>query len=147
MVTITSGFFILMFRRLTRSTRADTLFPYTALFRSSEYQAMAERVLRLIGAGDIYQANLTFHGHVATDGDPLALYAKLRGAAGEGWGAVVHTAERWILSASPELFFTVVAGRITPRPVKDPPTGARAAARERPGADALGKHATDRAQK
>src|SRR3546814_15023999 len=88
MVTITSGFFILMFRRLTRSTRADTLFPYTALFRSSEYQAMAERVLRLIGAGDIYQANLTFHGHVATEGDPLALYAKLRGAAGAGWGAV-----------------------------------------------------------
>src|SRR3546814_7203790 len=54
----------------------------------SEYQAMAERVLRLIGAGDIYQANLTFHGHVATEGDPLALYAKLRGAAGAGWGAV-----------------------------------------------------------
>src|SRR3546814_13444057 len=57
----------------------------------SEYQAMAERVLRLIGAGDIYLANLTFHGHVATEGDPLALYAKLRGAAGAGWGAVVHT--------------------------------------------------------
>src|SRR3546814_4950421 len=95
MVTITSGFFILMFRRLTRSTRADTLFPYTALFRSSEYQAMAERVLRLIGAGDIYQANLTFHGHVATEGDPLALYAKLRGAAGAGWGArsEEHTSE------------------------------------------------------
>src|SRR3546814_5186335 len=79
---------------------------------------MAERVLRLIGAGDIYQANLTFHGHVATEGDPLALYAKLRGAAGAGWGAVVHTGERWILSASPELFFTVGDGRITTRPMK-----------------------------
>src|SRR3546814_13801258 len=53
----------------------------------SEYQAMAERVLRLIGAGDIYQANLTFPGHVAPEGDPLALYAKLRGAAGAGWRA------------------------------------------------------------
>src|SRR3546814_8734778 len=49
---------------------------------------MAGRVRRLIGAWNIDQANITFPGHVATEGDPLALYAKLRGAAGAGWGAV-----------------------------------------------------------
>src|SRR3546814_13450543 len=97
---------------------------------------MAERVLRLIGAGDIYQANLTFHGHVATEGDPLALYAKLRGAAGAGWGAVVHTGERWILSASPELFFPVGDGRITTRPMKGTATLDRDADRARAGAAA-----------
>src|SRR3546814_1216152 len=33
---ITHGFFFLMIRRPPRSTRTDTLFPYTTLFRSSK---------------------------------------------------------------------------------------------------------------
>src|SRR3546814_3612844 len=32
-----------MIRRPPRSTRTDTLFPYTTLFRSSAYQRMAQR--------------------------------------------------------------------------------------------------------
>src|SRR3546814_16787991 len=107
---------------------------------------MAERVLRLIGAGDIYQANLTFHGHVATEGDPLALYAKLRGAAGAGWGAVVHTGERWILSASPALFFPVGDGRITTRPMKGTATPADHPDRDRARPDARRNDAYDRAE-
>src|SRR3546814_10282956 len=35
MIYITSSFFLLMIRRPPRSTRTDTLFPYTTLFRSS----------------------------------------------------------------------------------------------------------------
>src|SRR3546814_19468587 len=42
-----SVFFFLMIRRPPRSTRTDTLFPYTTLFRSG---LKAERVL-LVGAG------------------------------------------------------------------------------------------------
>src|SRR3546814_6402269 len=34
------SFFFLMIRRPPRSTRTDTLFPYTTLFRSSTYYAM-----------------------------------------------------------------------------------------------------------
>src|SRR3546814_9034665 len=34
----TSSFFFLMIRRPPRSTRTDTLFPYTTLFRSSSYR-------------------------------------------------------------------------------------------------------------
>lgn len=99
----------------------------------AEYQAMADRVQALIAAGDIYQANLTFSASVRTHGDPLAVYARLRATSQAGWGGIVHTGRQWILSASPELFFTIADRRITARPMKgtarrgsDPQSDARA---------------------
>src|SRR3546814_15655120 len=41
--------FFLMMRRLPRSTRNDTLFPYTTLFRSVGHLAVAEIRLAVIG--------------------------------------------------------------------------------------------------
>src|SRR3546814_17298633 len=38
------GFFFLMIRRPPRSTRTDTLFPYTTLFRSAAGRVLAEDV-------------------------------------------------------------------------------------------------------
>ena len=69
-------------------------------------------------AGDIYQANLTFSAEVATAGHPLALYSAIRQRARAGWGGVVFTGEHWLLSFSPELFFTLDGGRATARPMK-----------------------------
>src|SRR3546814_19730118 len=37
--------FFFMIRRPPRSTRTDTLFPYTTLFRSHEHQAVAQKVM------------------------------------------------------------------------------------------------------
>jgi para-aminobenzoate synthetase/4-amino-4-deoxychorismate lyase len=82
------------------------------------YAAAIERTLALIAAGDIYQANVTFAATVATAGDPLALYARLRRAAGGPWGGIVHTGSRWLLSFSPELFFQLEGRHITVRPMK-----------------------------
>src|SRR3546814_16467044 len=45
-----SFFFFLMIRRPPRSTRTDTLFPYTTLFRSAELYGESDR-RRRIGAG------------------------------------------------------------------------------------------------
>src|SRR3546814_19842560 len=48
------SFFLLMIRRPPRSTRTDTLFPYTTLFRSHRADVGVLRLLRLcdrIGAG------------------------------------------------------------------------------------------------
>src|SRR3546814_7207950 len=42
-----------MIRRPPRSTRTDTLFPYTTLFRSNDGFRIAEEDLRLRGAGEI----------------------------------------------------------------------------------------------
>ncbi len=58
-----------------------------------------------ITAGDIYQANLTFPLAGSWRGDPLALYAAIRPAAGAGYGGVIFDGSHWLLSFSPELFF------------------------------------------
>ena len=55
---------------------------------------------------------------MATAGHPLALYAAIRPRARAGWGGIVFTGRHWLLSFSPELFFTVVGGRATARPMK-----------------------------
>jgi para-aminobenzoate synthetase/4-amino-4-deoxychorismate lyase len=88
------------------------------LISRAEYESALAAVKTHIEAGDIYQANLTFAAEVKTLGNPLALYAALRARAGAGHGGIVFTGAHWLLSLSPELFFTLEAGRITTRPMK-----------------------------
>ncbi|MDB5689066.1 MAG: para-aminobenzoate synthase, component [Sphingomonas bacterium] len=87
------------------------------LITRAAYDRAIDEVKAYIAAGDIYQANLTFRAHVPVCGDPLAFYARLRGSAA-GWGGVVFTGEHWLLSASPELFYTREGDRLTARPMK-----------------------------
>ena len=82
------------------------------------YDARLSRVLDLIAAGDIYQANLTFAATVPFVGDPLALYARLRRQAKAGYGALIDTGETRFLSLSPELFFALDGDTLTCRPMK-----------------------------
>ena len=88
------------------------------LISRAEYETALAAVKTHIEAGDIYQANLTFAASVATAGHPLALYAALRTQARAGHGGIIFTGSHWILSLSPELFFTMDGGRITARPMK-----------------------------
>src|SRR3546814_7258612 len=46
MIWLFFSFFFLMIRRPPRSTRTDTLFPYTTLFRSLEADRLQERVVQ-----------------------------------------------------------------------------------------------------
>lgn len=98
------------------------------------YDDAIERVLAAIRAGDIYQANVTFQAQVAVAGHPLALYAALRARARAGYGGVVWTGTHWLLSASPELFFSLREGRIVARPMKG-----TARRRTRADADAMAR--------
>ncbi len=91
--------------------------PRPLVEREAHESAVAE-ALEYILAGDIYQANLTFQARVETAGHPLALYAAIRPRAKAGWGGIVFTGEHWLLSFSPELFYTLEAGRVTARPMK-----------------------------
>ena len=77
-----------------------------------------DRVKDYIAAGDIYQANLTFRANVSVAGDPLALYARIRGTAAAGWGGIVHDGRRTMLSFSPEMFFRLEGGKLEARPMK-----------------------------
>jgi para-aminobenzoate synthetase/4-amino-4-deoxychorismate lyase len=88
------------------------------LVEREAHEAAVGQALEHILAGDIYQANLTFPAEVATAGHPLALYAAIRPRARAGWGGVVFTGGHWLLSFSPELFFTLESGRVTARPMK-----------------------------
>nr|WP_295664214.1 aminodeoxychorismate synthase component I [Polymorphobacter sp.] len=95
--------------------RIGTLAPTIA---EADYAAMLGEAAALIAAGDIYQANLTFAARVAVAGHPLAIYRRLRAAAAAPYAALVHTGSAWLLSLSPELFFTLDGGRLTARPMK-----------------------------
>ncbi|MDT9599429.1 aminodeoxychorismate synthase component I [Sphingosinicella rhizophila] len=82
------------------------------------YEAAVAIAKGHIESGDIYQANLTFPADVETAGEPMAVYATLRARAQGGHGGLLFTGEHWLLSFSPELFFTLVHGRLTARPMK-----------------------------
>jgi para-aminobenzoate synthetase / 4-amino-4-deoxychorismate lyase len=112
----------------------------------AEYDAALAQVLGFIAAGDIYQANYSFRAAVRIMGDPLALYARLRASGGGGWGGIVHDGHDWLLSVSPELFFTSDPERITTRPMKGTRPRGHDAAEDEALAAALASDPKDRAE-
>lgn len=100
----------------------------------SGYEKAFEKAQQFIAAGDIYQTNLTFGCDVKLAGDPLAIYARLRSSSLAGYGGVIWTGAHWLLSLSPELFFSLADGEITARPMKG-----TAMRREDPQADAAAR--------
>ena len=80
-------------------------------------QAFAH-IAEAIRAGDIYQANFTFPLVGGWAGDPLALYAALRGAGGGAHGGVVFDGSHWLLSLSPELFIEAQGRDLRAKPMK-----------------------------
>jgi len=85
---------------------------------AGDYSRRFTRIQEAIARGDIYQANLTFPLSGPYRGDPMSIYAALRRPALAGHGAVVHDGEQWLLSFSPELFFTLQEGLVRTRPMK-----------------------------
>ena len=85
----------------------------------ADYTAAFDRVKSYIGAGDIYQANLTFPLHCKRTGSLDALYAALQAKQSVPHGALVDLGGPALLSRSPELFFSIDAQRnIKARPMK-----------------------------
>ncbi|MCP1471139.1 aminodeoxychorismate synthase component I [Sphingobium sp. OAS761] len=120
--------------------------PLRPMITEAAYRAAFARVQDLIGAGDIYQVNLTFPCEIDLPGDPLAHYAAIRPRAAAGYGGVVRTGERTILSFSPELFFTHVRGQLTARPMKGTATRAVDAREDEAQARQLARDVKQRAE-
>ncbi len=99
-----------------------------------------------IAAGDIYQANFTFPLAGSWRGDPLAIYAGLRGAASSGHGGVVHDGGDWLLSFSPELFFSLTGAEVLTRPMKGTRPRGKTRAADDAEVRALATSAKDRAE-
>ncbi|MFA3918981.1 aminodeoxychorismate synthase component I [Ruegeria hyattellae] len=86
----------------------------------ARYLRAFDRVHEAIGAGDIYQANLTFPIDLDIDGEATALYSALCGVQPVLHGALVtQVGLPDLFSRSPELFFRTDAdGVIETRPMK-----------------------------
>ena len=110
------------------------------------YAQMFGALQDAIRAGDIYQANLTFPLAGSYRGDPLALYAALRPAAGAGYGGVVYDGSHWLLSLSPELFFAEKHGAAMTKPMKGTRPRGRDAAEDMALAEELAGSVKDRAE-
>lgn len=97
-----------------------TLGPIVPDWDTARYGRAFEAVHALIGAGDIYQANLTFPLSLTATGSAQALYAALGTVQPVRFGALIEAPGLpAILSRSPELFFrTDAAGGIETRPMK-----------------------------
>jgi len=105
------------------TTPATTLRPAHVAPRwtRSRYDAAFEALHALIGAGDLYQANLTFPIDLDLPGSSAAaLYQMLMAHQPVGHGVLIEQpGGPDILSRSPELFFSTDAGgRIQTRPMK-----------------------------
>ncbi len=93
---------------------------FTPRWAPSDHAAALARLRGFIGAGDIYQANLTFPLDAPASGSAQALMAALSRGQPVGHGVLVEQPDLPdILSRSPELFFrTDAEGLIETRPMK-----------------------------
>lgn len=99
-----------------------------------------------IRAGDIYQANLTMPLAGPARGDPLALYAAIRPEAGAGYGGVIFDGAHWLLSFSPELFFSLKGRTAKAKPMKGTRPRGRTEAEDRSLAAELAASIKDQAE-
>jgi len=123
-----------------------TIGPLEPQLSAGGYCAAFTALQEAIAAGDIYQANLTFALSGSWCGDPLALYAAIRPAAGAGYGGVVFDGAHWLLSFSPELFFALKDNAASVRPMKGTRPRGRFAADDAALAAELASSEKDRAE-
>jgi para-aminobenzoate synthetase/4-amino-4-deoxychorismate lyase len=83
-----------------------------------EYIDAIEAVRRHIGCGNVYQVNYTAPLRFQVEGDPRALYRRLRARQRVPYAAYLNCGDRQILSLSPELFVRREGARALARPMK-----------------------------
>jgi para-aminobenzoate synthetase component 1 len=82
------------------------------------YRGGFTRVREAIGAGDIYQANLSRRDVFALDVSPAAAYARLRAVQPVPWGAFLDFGGFALLSNSPECFLVRDGTSLLTQPIK-----------------------------
>ncbi len=88
-------------------------------FTRLQYLAAVNRVVEYILAGDIFQANLSQQLQARWQGSAFELYRRVRERNPAPFCALLQTREFSVVSASPERFLKVTAGRtVETRPIK-----------------------------
>ena len=90
----------------------------TLAWDEASYLERFAQVQEKIGAGDIYQLNLTFKARFRLSGSPLTFFLDLRQKQRVAYGGIVDTGKVTVLSASPELFIEQEGRTISTRPMK-----------------------------
>jgi para-aminobenzoate synthetase/4-amino-4-deoxychorismate lyase len=106
------------FSGLAENERVAGVADLQAALSAQDHAARVEQVRRWIADGDCYQINLTFPLDCRVYGHPLALYRRLRERQPVRYGAFLISAEKTVLSFSPELFFERRGSRVSTRPMK-----------------------------
>lgn len=83
-----------------------------------EYTAAVEAIRSRIGAGETYQVNLTFRQRFSVRGDHFSFYRALCNNQRAPFCAWLDLGTHRIISASPELFFSLRNGLLTMKPMK-----------------------------
>ena len=118
-----------------------------SLLDRASYTRVVARAKEYIAGGEIYQVNLSRRIVTAWNGDPIALYLRLREASPAPFGAFLHLDEETaLLSASPELFLRIEGGRVETRPIKGTRPRGRTAAEDRRLAEELLADEKERAE-
>ncbi len=110
------------------------------------HAAAVERLREALAAGTAYQVNLTLRLHGRLEGEPLALYRRLRAAQGGGQTVYLRTGDRAVVSASPELFLRRQGDRVVTRPMKGTARRGRWAEEDEAAARALAASQKERAE-
>ena len=120
--------------------------PLDPQISTGAYLAGFERLQDAIKAGDIYQVNYTMMLAGAANGHPLAIYRAVRPTALAGYGGVVFDGSHWLLSFSPELFFTLKGREARVKPMKGTRPRGNSAAEDAAFAAELESSVKDRAE-
>jgi para-aminobenzoate synthetase component 1 len=84
----------------------------------AEYQQRFERIQRYIHDGDCYQVNFAQRFEAPAEGDPWALYLRLRRTNPAPFGAYLQLPDSTLLSSSPERFLRLCGDRVESAPIK-----------------------------
>lgn len=108
--------------------RSAAPFPATSEpFEASDWQpsldagrfaAAVASIRELIAAGDCYQVNLTMRQRFSFSGSPRSFFEELRRCQPTPYNCYMEAENYRIISASPELFFSLEGGKLTTRPMK-----------------------------
>lgn len=111
-----------------------------------EYTGEIELIREYIAAGDCYQVNHTFPLEGTFKGDLLELYSRIGTAQLAQFCAYLDIGRFTILSASPELFFSLKDGVITTRPMKGTARCGRWAGEDQAAIEQLRNSAKEKAE-
>ncbi|WP_096467581.1 anthranilate synthase component I family protein [Aneurinibacillus soli] len=91
--------------------------PVVTSFDQTEFEEAVRRVQQYIGAGDVFQVNLSVRQTRTTDADAEAIYEVLRQVNPSPYMGLLRFPEFQLVSASPELLVQVKGGKLSTRPI------------------------------